>query len=139
MSKRPSAKMPSVPTPTGEDGLADKVAIAVGSTLGRLVNQKNALLAQLSRVEAKIAKASRRAGDRLKASLPDAVPRLTSARKAKRPATRPRTARKTVAPPATHGPDPATRETVRAAKVRSARPRQSATTRSPVAHGARRG
>src|SRR5262245_40395433 len=44
MAKRPTAKKASVPPQASEEGLADKVAIAVGSTLGKLVKRKNDLM-----------------------------------------------------------------------------------------------
>lgn len=126
MAKRPTAKKSSAPTPTAanENGLADKVAIAVGSTLGRLMNRKNVLLAQLSAVEAKIASASRRASDQLKASLPASMPGFKKTRKAKKATKRPRTSR-TTTPRPTHGPDDATVETRRAAKAPGAGARRS--------------
>lgn len=134
MAKRPTARKSAAPTPTptpaAENGLADKVAIAVGSTLGRLMNRKDALLAQLSVVEEKIAKASRRASDQLKAHLPASVPGLKRARKAKKKTARPKPSR-TTTPSATHGPDEATVKTRSAAKVPGTRaPRATAPMRS---------
>jgi hypothetical protein len=89
------------------------------------MNRKDALLAQLSDVEAKIASASRRASDQLKTYLPAAVSGRKGTRKAKKPATRPRSSRPAPAPPVTHGRDAATAETMRAARTPSARTHRS--------------
>lgn len=139
MAKRPTARKRLSSRPASEDGLADKIAITVGSTLGRLVNRKNVLLAQLSKVEAKISAASRGAGDQLKAYLPTTVPRPKGTRKAKEPATRSRSSRKTPPPPATHGADDATVETMRAAKTPSARARRSTAPRRSASRATGRG
>jgi hypothetical protein len=139
MAKRATAKKRSSSRPTTEDGLADKVAMTVGSTLGRLMNRKNALLKQLSEVEGKIASASRRASDQLKAYLPTTVPGLKGTRKGKKPATRRRSSRPAPPAPATHGPDAATAETMRAVKTPSARARQSAAPPRTAARALRRG
>jgi hypothetical protein len=89
------------------------------------MNRKDALLAQLSDVEEKIASASRRASDQLKAYLPDTVTGRKGARKAKKPAARPRSARPAPAPPVTHGRDAATAETMRKVRTPSARAHRS--------------
>jgi hypothetical protein len=96
------------------------------------MNRKDALLAQLSDVEAKIASASRqvasagrRAGDQLKTYLPATVTGRKGTRKAKKPAARPRSARPAPAPPVTHGRDAATADTMRVARTPSARAHRS--------------
>jgi hypothetical protein len=140
MAKRATARKQASPKPTTANGLADKVAITFGSTLGRLMNRKNALLKQLSEVETKIASASRRAGDQLKAYLPASVPGLKGRRKTKNPATkRPRSARPAPPSPATHGRDDATAETMRAVKTPSARARRSTAPPPSAARATRRG
>jgi len=139
MAKRATARKRSVPAPTTADGLAEKVAVTVGSTLGRLMNQKDALLAQLSEVETKIASASRRARDQLKTYLPAAVPAGRGTRKAKKKATRPRSSGPTSPPDATHGPDAATAKTMRAAKNPDPRARRSTAPARSAPRASRRG
>jgi hypothetical protein len=139
MAKGATARKRLSSRPTADDGLADKIAITVGATLGRLVNRKNVLLAQLSKVEEKIASASRGAGDQLKAYLPTTFPRPKGTRKAKKPATRSRSTRPTPPPLATHGADEATAETMRAVKTPSARAHRSTAPRRSGSRATRRG